>query len=97
MEGIILTTEPQLRLLITETLYSVLKYGDIPAPINAQGNSVLKSDNIDFTRKQACEDLQISLKTLNTLLRTGQIEYYNIGRSVRISRNSIQKFKASQK
>ena len=51
----------------------------------------------DFTRIQAAEDLYISLKTLNTLLRTGQLEYYNIGRSVRIKKAAIDIFKENQK
>jgi excisionase family DNA binding protein len=51
----------------------------------------------DLSIKQTQESLQISRATLNILLRTGQVEYYTIGRSVRIPKASIDKFKANQK
>lgn len=57
----------------------------------------LSKNEKDLRIKQAQDELQVSRATLNTLLRTGQLEYYNIGRSVRIPKAAIEKFKETQK
>lgn len=51
----------------------------------------------DFRIKEAQDELKVSRATINTLLRTGQLEYYNIGRSVRIPKAAIEKFKVNNK
>lgn len=58
-----------------------------------QSSPTTESQAKDYTIKQTQQELQISRTTLNNLLRTGQLKYYNIGRSIRITKASIENFK----
>lgn len=49
------------------------------------------SDRPPFTRKEAAIHLGVSLPTLDTLIKTGQIKSFNIGRSVRITWDELNR------
>lgn len=44
------------------------------------------------TRQEACEFLKLSLPTLDTLIRTGRLKSYKIGRQVRINWSDLDSY-----
>lgn len=44
-----------------------------------------------LTYPEAAKELQVSTRTLEHRVKTGQIPYFRIGRSVRFSRNALLK------
>lgn len=59
-----------------------------------------KSVNSDLplylSKKQACEYLNISNKTLDEWIATGDIPYKHIGKTYRFNRNDLDKFMATK-
>ncbi len=76
----------------------VIAYEDLQAMIRRifqeQIDKILqdtgKPDESKFmTRKEACEELQISLPTLGKRMRDGEIQYRKLGRRILIFRSSL--------
>lgn len=61
---------------------------------------VQKSVSSDFptylSKKQTCEYLNISNKTLDEWIATGDIPYKHIGKTYRFNRNDLDKFMATK-
>jgi len=87
MDALIITTEPQLKKLLFECLQNFAATSEITPQVRDEINN-----RNPATRKEAAAFLGISLKTLNTLLRTSQLKYFNIGSSVRIEWSEIKSF-----
>ena len=49
-----------------------------------------------LSKKQACKYLNISNKTLNEWIATGDIPYKHIGKTYRFNRNDLDKFMATK-
>lgn len=49
-----------------------------------------------FTRQDACRLIGCSLPTLDALLHSGQIKSFKIGRSVRVTRDSLETYLAGE-
>lgn len=49
-----------------------------------------------LSKKEACKYLNISNRTLNDWLATGQIPYKHIGKTYRFNRNDLDKFMATK-
>ena len=49
-----------------------------------------------LSKKQACKYLNISNKTLNEWISTGDIPYKHIGKTYRFNRNDLDKFMATK-
>ena len=77
--------------LTAATLLAAIRtYGCQPQP---QQNHVTKP----LTRKQAGEFLQVSLPTLDALIRSGKIKAVKVGRGIRIDANSVKKIIGGEK
>ena len=49
-----------------------------------------------LSKKQACKYLNVSNKTLNEWIATGDIPYKHIGQTYRFNRNELDKFMATK-
>ena len=72
----------------------------ITAAVFDSFKQVQKSVNSDFplylSKKQTCEYLNISNKTLDEWIDTGDIPYKHIGKTYRFNRNDLDKFMATK-
>ncbi|WP_262250097.1 helix-turn-helix domain-containing protein [Parapedobacter soli] len=85
MENVFLTslTTPEIRQLFREEIETFFK---------GLENKSEKSARPPATRKEAANHLGISLPTLDTLVKTGQLKSFNIGRQVRIDWGELESF-----
>ncbi|NMV50649.1 helix-turn-helix domain-containing protein [Lactobacillus reuteri] len=72
----------------------------ITAAVFDSFKQVQKSVNSDLplylSKKQACEYLNISNRTLSEWIDTGDIPYKHIGQTYRFNRNDLDKFMATK-
>lgn len=72
--------------LIKESIREVLREDEF-------ANKNVEDIKPTATRKEASDYLNISLPTLDTLIRTNQLEAFRIGRQVRITWKEIYRFR----
>lgn len=81
---------------LPKEITDAIKEAVIQAFQDAKNNVYKDKFPLYLSKKQACEYLNISNRTLNEWISAGDIPYKHIGKTYRFNRNDLDKFMATK-
>lgn len=81
---------------LPKEITDAIKEAVIQAFQDAKNNVYKDKFPLYLSKKQTCEYLNISNKTLDEWIATGDIPYKHIGKTYRFNRNDLDKFMATK-